>query len=116
MTIRPVLSAPFRRLTLLAVPVLALSLPACGRSSSAESKRPQAVETPPIAVKLVPAQLIKVPRVLTLSGTLIGAEEAKVAAGAAGKVLSTHVERGSLVRKGAVMVRLDARSVSAQAQ
>jgi membrane fusion protein (multidrug efflux system) len=74
------------------------------------------IEAPPIAVKLVPAQPIKVPRVLTLSGTLIGAEEAKVAAGAVGKVLSTHVERGSLVRKGAVMVRLDARAASAQAQ
>lgn len=89
--------------------------PACSRSS-AESKAAPAPEAPPIAVKLVAAETIAVPRVLTLSGTLIGAEQARVAAGAAGKVLSTHVERGSLVKKGAVLVRLDARSVKSQAQ
>ena len=75
-----------------------------------------AAELPPIPVTLAPVRDIKVPRVLTLSGTLIGSEQAKVAAGAAGKVVSTHVERGSLVHKGAVLVRLDARAVSAQAQ
>jgi len=36
--------------------------------------------------------------VLMLSGSLIGAEEAQVAAGAAGKVIATYVERGSLER------------------
>src|SRR4029077_6910231 len=88
---------------------------ACARSS-AEPKAPPPAEAPPIAVKLVTAETISVPRVLTLSGTLVGAEQAKVAAGAAGKVLSTNVERGSFVKKGAVLVRLDARAVSAQAQ
>jgi membrane fusion protein, multidrug efflux system len=88
---------------------------ACARSS-AEPKAVAATEAPPIAVKLVTAETISVPRVLTLSGTLVGTEQAKVAAGAAGKVLSTTVERGSVVKKGAVLVRLDARAVSAQAQ
>jgi membrane fusion protein (multidrug efflux system) len=69
-----------------------------------------------VAVKLVPAQEVKVPRVLTLSGSLIAAEEAEVAAGAAGKVLAAYVERGSVVKKGAVLVRLDARAVGAQAE
>ena len=52
---------------------------------------------------------------MTLSGTLIGSEEAQVAAGAAGKVIATYVERGSVVRKGAVLARLDSRAASAQA-
>ena len=69
----------------------------------------------PVAVSLVAARELKTPRVVTLSGTLVGSEEADVAAGAAGKVLATFVERGSVVRKGAVLVKLDARSVSAQA-
>jgi membrane fusion protein (multidrug efflux system) len=69
----------------------------------------------PVTVSLVEARELKTPRVVTLSGTLVGAEEADVAAGAAGKVLATFVERGSVVRKGAVLVKLDARSVSAQA-
>jgi len=99
------------------VPALALFGGACARSS-AEPKPTAgpAAEAPPIAVKLVTAETISVPRVLTLSGSLIGAEQAKVAAGAAGKVVSTHIERGSFVKKGAVLVRLDARVVSSQAQ
>jgi membrane fusion protein (multidrug efflux system) len=68
-----------------------------------------------VAVSLVPAREVKTPRLVTLSGTLIGAEEAQVAAGAAGKVIATYVERGSVVRKGAVLARLDSRAVSAQA-
>src|SRR5215472_8252388 len=101
----------------LLVSSLALLGAACARSA-AESKTPAGAvaEAPPIAVKLVPAETISVPRVLTLSGSLIGAEQAKVAAGAAGKVVSTHVERGSFVKKGAVLARLDARVPGAQAQ
>lgn len=95
---------------------LAGALPlACARPS-AEPKAPALVEAPPIAVKLVPAKEIKVPRVLTLSGNLIGAEQAQVAAGAAGKVLATYVERGSVVKKGAALAKLDARILGAQSQ
>src|SRR4051812_24786006 len=81
--------------TVAAVALLALPL-ASGCNRSAVETRAVAAEPPPVAVQLVPAQEIKVPRVLTLSGTLIGAEEAKVAAGAAGKVIATYVERGSV--------------------
>ena len=69
----------------------------------------------PVTVSLIAARDLKAPRFVVLSGTLIGAEEAQVAAGAAGKVISTHVERGSVVKKGAVMVRLDSRAATAQA-
>src|SRR4051794_5556173 len=96
---------------------LALGSVAC-RTSSAEPQhegnKPEAAA--PITVKQVAAQELKFPRTLTLSGSLIGSEEAKVAAGAAGKVVSTHIERGSVVRKGAVLARLDSRAVGAQAQ
>jgi membrane fusion protein (multidrug efflux system) len=98
--------------------VVAVLLPfagACSRASSAETKTKEP-EAPPVSVKLAAAQAIQVPRVLSLSGTLAGLEEARVAAGTAGKVLTTHVERGSVARKGAVMVRLDARIPAAQAQ
>src|SRR6185436_1200539 len=72
-------------------------------------------EAPPVAVSLVPVKDVKTPRVVTLSGTLIGAEEAQVAAGAAGKVVQTFVERGSVVKKGALLAKLDARALGAQA-
>ena len=63
-----------------------------------------------MAVSLVAAREVKTPRLVTLSGTLIGSEEAQVAAGAAGKVIATYVERGSVVKKGAVLARLDSRA------
>jgi membrane fusion protein, multidrug efflux system len=86
-------------------------MPAC-RPAPPEVKAGE-IETPAVAIKTIAAKTITVPRVLTLSGTLIGSEEAKVAAGAAGKVLSTAVERGSVVTKGAVLARLDARAATA---
>jgi membrane fusion protein (multidrug efflux system) len=75
-----------------------------------------AADMAPVTVKLVTSHELKVPRVLSLSGTLIGGEESDVAAGAAGKILATYIERGSVVKKGAVLVKLDARALSAQAQ
>ena len=89
----------------------------CGRSV-AETKTAPTTEPAAavIAVTLVPARETKVPRTLTLSGTLVGAEQAQVAAGAAGKVLATYVERGSVVRKGAPLAKLDARIIAAQAE
>jgi RND family efflux transporter MFP subunit len=100
----------------LALVVASLFAAGCKRSEaqSAPLSNPEAAA--PIAVKQVAAQELKVPRRLTLSGSLIGSEEAKVAAGAAGKVVATHVERGAVVKKGAVLVRLDARAVGAQAE
>jgi membrane fusion protein (multidrug efflux system) len=86
----------------------------CSRSGAAPVASADA-EAAPIAVKLIAAQTVKSPRVVTLSGSLIGAEEADVAAGAAGKVVATFVERGSLVKKGALLARLDSRAVTAQA-
>jgi membrane fusion protein (multidrug efflux system) len=93
----------------------------CARSAAESKEAPTAAkkeqaDATPVAVTLTPAQAIKVPRVLTLSGTLVGTEQARVAAGAAGKVIATYIERGSVVKKGAVLVRLDARAVAAQAQ
>jgi membrane fusion protein (multidrug efflux system) len=72
-------------------------------------------DAPPIAVSLVAVKEVKTPRFVTLSGTLVGSEQAAVAAGAAGKVIATYIERGSVVKKGAVLARLDARAVGAQA-
>ena len=110
--------------TTLVIVSLSLSLSGlsgCSRSaaeSSAPSRPPASPsgEAPPVAVKIVSSHELKVPRVLTLSGTLIGSEESDVAAGAAGKILATYVERGSVVKKGAVLVRLDARALDAQAR
>jgi membrane fusion protein (multidrug efflux system) len=93
--------------------LVAIALAGCKRPAPADVKLVDA--DAPVSVSLVLAREVKTPRLVTLSGTLVGSEEAQVAAGAAGKVLATYVERGSVVHKGAVLARLDARAASAQA-
>jgi membrane fusion protein (multidrug efflux system) len=101
------------RAFLIALPIFAAGAAGCARSGATPAQSDDAEA--PIAVKLVAAEVVKAPRVVTLSGSLIGAEQAEVAAGAAGKVVATYVERGSFVKKGAILARLDSRAVSAQA-
>ncbi len=52
------------------------------------------------------------PDYVTLTGTLRGNQESDVAADAPGKVVQTLVERGQLVKRGQVMVTLDARGAT----
>src|SRR5262245_44912667 len=94
--------------------LVALAAAGCKRPAAIEAKAAIDADAP-VAVSLVAARDLKAPRLVTLSGTLVGSEEAQVAAGAAGKVIATYVERGSVVRKGAVLARLDSRAATAQA-
>ena len=87
-----------------------------GQVSAAEAKAsPAAPAQAPAALKAETVEVgeAKVPRYLTLTGTLAANEDSDVAAGASGKVVSVHVERGSVVKKGDVLVRLDNRATSA---
>src|SRR5438477_3155205 len=112
------MNAHVSRFVVTGIGILSVALAGCARSA-AETKAPSssaAAEAPSVSVTPVAAVAIKVPRIVSLSGNLTGAEQAQVAAGAAGKILATYVERGSVVKKGAVLVKLDARSVGAQAE
>ena len=55
------------------------------------------------------------PEYVTLTGTLRGNQESDVAADAPGKVVQTLVERGQLVKRGQVLVTLDARGAALSA-
>lgn len=52
------------------------------------------------------------PKLLTLTGSMIPNEASDVAANASGAVLSTSVERGAFVEKGEVLAKLDARTAA----
>lgn len=96
---------------------------ASGCSSSAQATASQAPATSApgasgaqaLKVEAVEVKAEPMPRYLAVTGTLSPLEDAAVAAGAAGKVVSTDAERGQRVKKGAVLARLDARIASAQA-
>jgi membrane fusion protein (multidrug efflux system) len=98
------------------IAAVALLAAAGCRTSAAESRKPagadsaSSVRVEPLTVREQP-----MPRTLRLAGTLIASEDSDVAAGVAGKVLATYVERGTYVKKGTPLVKLDARMAAAAA-
>lgn len=67
-------------------------------------------DPPPIAVVMRAAVLQPMPRYLRVTGELKGEQQSQVAADAAGKVVEAPVERGSVVKKGDLLIKLDERN------
>jgi membrane fusion protein (multidrug efflux system) len=105
-TIRPIVLG----LVLASVAMLEV---ACNRS---EATKPAIAEAPaaPMAVPLVPAESRNLPGGVDVTGTLMADAQTDVAAEGAGRVLAVNVERGSVVKAGAVLARLDGEDVRNQ--
>jgi membrane fusion protein (multidrug efflux system) len=96
---------------LLAMLAMSASLTAAGcRSASAETKVRQEVPTAELETVTVTEQ--ELPRLLTLTGTLMANQEADVAADVSGKIYRTYVERGTFVARGSALATVDARTLS----
>jgi membrane fusion protein (multidrug efflux system) len=94
-----------------------LALPAAGCSVRSSSAQERAADADPIVrVTTAPVTTRSVPRTLTLTGTLTANRESGVAADVMGKVSAVYVERGSRVRAGAPLVRLDRRQAALMEQ
>ena len=91
--------------TLALVALVAGCKPADAGSSANEAAAPIHVQTAPIVEQ-------PMPEYVTLTGTLRGNQESDVAADAPGKVVQTLVERGQIVKRGQVLVTLDARGAA----
>ncbi len=85
-------------------------LVACGKKESEGALANKAAEAPPVVVKLAAIEQRPMPRFLAVTGSLKAERDTEVAADAAGKVLETFVERGSVVARGDPLVRLDVRT------
>jgi len=80
-----------------------------GCSTPASAALPEQASQPVRADTIV-AEARAVPRTISLTGTLLAAREADVAAEASGKILAVSVDRGDRVESGAPLARLDARA------
>ncbi len=80
--------------------------------SSPASAAPPEREPAPIRVATVVAETRAVPHTIALTGTLVAARAAEVAADGAGRVVAILADRGDLVEAGAPLARLDARSAA----
>jgi RND family efflux transporter MFP subunit len=96
-----------------ALAALALTEVACDRSEATRTGSPEPVPAP-IAVPLVTAEQRALPGGVDVTGTLMADAQTEVAAEVAGRVLEIGVERGSVVRAGAVLARLDAEDAKNQ--
>ncbi|MBL8718522.1 MAG: efflux RND transporter periplasmic adaptor subunit [Myxococcales bacterium] len=92
------------------VPVLLFLLGAGCRPKVVDEAPPPAL--PAVSVTTTTVVDRAMPRFLVLTGSLTPNESSDVAANASGAVLDTFVERGSMVDKGFVLARLDARNAA----
>jgi len=72
-------------------------------------------EKPAVTVQTESVTELSVPRTLRLTGTLRGDRETDLAANASGRVLSTEVERGAVIKPGQVLAKLDVRAAALSA-
>jgi RND family efflux transporter MFP subunit len=91
--------------------VVASTLAGCKPSQAAPVEHhEEAVHVDTIAAREQP-----MPRSLLLTGTLKGDQQVSLAANAVGRVVATFVERGTAVKKGDIIAKLDVRSAALSA-
>ncbi len=95
----------------------ALALVACSgpKPSPAADAKAAELALPPVAVQLADVQIQKMPRHLTLTGTVTAHQSSEVAANVSGRVTTTYVERGQPVKKGDVLALVDSKAAGFQA-
>lgn len=104
---------PMRRL----LPLVLLVITACHKQEQAAAgdTKPMAENTPPVKVVTDEVRHEKMPRYLTLTGSVLADVSSEVAANVSGRVTTTYVERGQPVKKGQVLAMVDSRAAGFQA-
>ncbi|MBK6686273.1 MAG: efflux RND transporter periplasmic adaptor subunit [Deltaproteobacteria bacterium] len=109
------MSSPLRSPYALLGTSLGLLLPTLAACSSPTAEAQIPKEERFVSVEQAEVTKDQVPRFLTLTGTLIANQDSELASDAAGKVKEVYVERGSFVKAGAPIARLDARQAELNA-
>jgi len=100
-------SREFRTLALLGAALLAVSCVACGKDTTSARAAGRDKAQEPRPVRVVAAAVGRLPRTVTVTGTLAADEEVVAGFKVAGRVSEIAVDLGSPVRKGQVLARLD---------
>ncbi len=94
-------------LAAVAIAAPALVSAGCQPGSANGAQASAAATTDPVAITASPVRVSPVPVTLTLTGTLRAERQARLAAGAPGRVVKVNVDRGSVVKQGDVLAELD---------
>jgi RND family efflux transporter MFP subunit len=96
-----------------------LALAACnkpaGSASAAAEKKAELVALAPVKVETAEVSHQKMPRYLTLTGSIMADRQSEVAANVSGRVAAVYVERGMPVKAGQVMLVVDSKAAGFQA-
>lgn len=104
-----------RRLALSLVPLLLVAACKKPQEADATAKKPEPVALPPVKVETAPVAHQKMPKYLTLTGSVLADRQSEVAANVGGRVTATYVERGMPVKAGQTIAVVDSRAASFQA-
>jgi membrane fusion protein (multidrug efflux system) len=97
------------------IPLFAvLAIASCKKPESATEK-PKPMALPPVTVETATVTHEKMPRFLTLTGSVIPDRQSEVAANVSGRVTATYVERGMPVKAGQVLAVVDSKAAGYQA-
>ncbi len=100
-----------KKLTQLSI-LIAIFLTACSRPSAQNPAPAVAHDAAPVNVATILAQEQPMPRYQRVTGELSGARQAMLAPDASGKVVAAPIERGSVVKAGYVILKLDDRAAT----
>lgn len=106
------------RTTLTTAAVMLLAVAACKKPEGSEANAPSKPKSETLpAVTVATADVVhqKMPRYLTLTGSVIADRQSEVAANVAGRVATTYVERGMPVKAGQVLAIVDSKAAGFQA-
>ncbi len=104
--------------TTLTAAVMLLAVAACKKPEGGEANGPSKPKTEALpAVTVATADVVhqKMPRYLTLTGSVTADRQSEVAANVAGRVATTYVERGMPVKAGQVLAIVDSKAAGFQA-
>lgn len=104
-----------RRLALTLVPLLLVAACKKPQDTTAGATKPEVVALPPVKVETAPIEHQKMPRYLTLTGSVLADKQSEVAANVGGRVTATYVERGMPVKAGQMIAVVDSKAASFQA-
>ncbi|MFT3713751.1 MAG: efflux RND transporter periplasmic adaptor subunit [Archangium sp.] len=96
----------------------ALALAACHKPEAAPeagTKKTELIALPPVKVETGVVDIQKMPRFLTLTGSIAAERNSDIAANVSGRVTNTYVERGMPVKIGQIIAVVDSRAAGFQA-
>lgn len=96
--------------------VALLALGGCKKpEATVTAERPKPADLPPVKVELATVTHEKMPRLLTLVGSVVADRQSEIAANVSGRVTATYVERGMPVKAGQAIAVVDSRAAGFQA-